>query len=193
MTEHRNKGRSCRHAAQQDGVQPPALPCPAGAQSIPLAVLPDQVHKSPRQPYQQLPAITSSRTHVPISCTPISSLVLDLGQISALGYSRARMPHPRSWKLDGTSPGCRPRGLSSPPLPHLSFSSLCFYTGTAAPTSPGACAGWETSARDKNICLVYTGEQQCLFPSYTSCQAAKRPEFLLAEGSTWDLGRTLRF
>lgn len=156
MTEHRNKGRSCSHAAQQDGVQLPALPCPAGAQSIPLAVLPDQVHKSPRHPQQQLPAITSSRTHVPIRCTPISSLVLDLGQISALGCSRARMLHPRSWKLDGTSPGCRPRGLSSPsPLPHPSFSSLCFYTGTAAPTTPAACAGWEISARDRNVCGVH--------------------------------------
>lgn len=110
----------------------------------------------PDIPKQQLPAITSSRTHVPISCTPISSLALDLGQISALGCSRARLLHPRSWRLDGTSPGCRPRGLSSLfPCPHLSFSSLCFYTGTAAPTSPGACAGWEISARDRNSCGVH--------------------------------------
>lgn len=25
--------------------------------------------------------------------------------------------------------------------------------------------------------VVYTGEQQCLFPSYTSCQAVKKSEF----------------
>lgn len=52
----------------------------------------------------------------------------------------------------------------------------------AAPTSPGACAGWEISARDRNTCVVHTGEQQCLFPSYTSCQAAKRSEFYTGWG-----------
>lgn len=53
----------------------------------------------PDIPKQQLPAITSSRTHVPISCTPISSLALDLGQISALGCSRARcfIQDPGNW------------------------------------------------------------------------------------------------
>lgn len=66
----------------------------------------------PHIPKQQLPAITSRRTHVPISCTPISSSALDLGQISAPGCSRAGLLPPRSWKEHPLAAGQE----GSPPL-----------------------------------------------------------------------------
>lgn len=33
------------------------------------------------------------------------------------------------------------------------------------------------SQPETETCVVYTGKQQCLFPSYTSCQAAKKSKF----------------
>lgn len=143
----------------------------------------------PDIPKQQLPAITSSRTHVPITCTPISSLALDLGQISALGCSRARLLHPRSWRLDRTSPGCRPRGLSSPsPCPHLSFSSLASTQGQQLlpPQTPVLGRRSQPETQTREWCT-----QESSNASSHPTQAARLPKSLNSitpEGSTWDLG-----
>lgn len=130
----------------------------------------------PDIPKQQLPAITSSRTHVPISCTAISSLALDLGQISALGCSRARcsiqdpgncMEHPLAAGQDGS------------PLPVLfcTYSSLPFASIQGWQLLPPQVPVLGGRSQSETGTHVYTGEQQCLFPSNTSCQAAKRSEF----------------
>lgn len=105
----------------------------------------------PDIPKQQLPAITSSRTHVPISRTPISSSALDRGQISAPGCSRARLLPSRS--RDGKE---HPRARRAP-LP-------CRRDGS----SLDACNGGR-SLPGRN-----PGEQQRLLPSCASCQATQK-------------------
>lgn len=146
----------------------------------------------PDVPKQQLPAITSSRTHVPISCTPISSSVLDLGQISALGCSRVRLLPLRSWRLEGASPGCRPGGLGSP-LPLL--LPLLPAAGGCRDSSSQHRAPWilpwvgDLSQRETPG-AANTGEQQHLLLSYASCQAIKIKSLnsVLAEGSVRGMG-----
>lgn len=116
----------------------------------------------PDIPKQQLPAIRSSRTHVPISCAPISSSALDLGQTSAPGCSRARLLPPRSQRWAGASPGCGPGGLSSPAA-----------GGRRDPAPWMPALGWEISVREKPE-VWWTREQQRLLPSCASCQATKK-------------------
>lgn len=98
----------------------------------------------PDIPKQQFPAITNSRTHVPISCMLISSSVLDLGQISAPGCSRVRLLPLEILETGRSIPWLQARRALLPCRRRTQGQQL------AAPSSLDACTGWEISAKEKH-------------------------------------------
>lgn len=71
-------------------------------------------------------------------------------------------------------------GQEGSPLPllFLIYPSLPFaFTQGQQLSSPQVPVLGGRSKPETEMCVAYTGEQQCLFPFYTSCQAAKKSEF----------------
>lgn len=143
----------------------------------------------PDIPKQQLPAITSNRTHVPISCTAISSLALDLGQISALGCSRARcsIQDPGNWMEHPLAVG---QEGSSLPVLFCTYPSLPFASTQGwqlLPPQVPVLGGKSQPETGKHVRCTQESSNVSSHPT----QVARLPKNLnsiLAEGSTRDLG-----